>query len=525
MERRKDAFFAEMERQRDAVTFDEVLLKTGYSTIELPKISLVGRFSRNCPLKRPFVSAAMDTVTGYRMAIAMARLGGIGVIHRNMSPKKQAWHVARVKNHLNVRIADPPPVCVRDTATVEEVLNERRRKRYPFESFLVVDENGKLVGVITGQDFDFCVDKTRQVRTAMTPRSDLEVASPEISDDEAFEAMVRMKKKRLPLENEDGTVAGLFVFSDLVRARSGTNMHNTDERGNLRVAAAIGVGDGVLEHVELLLNERVDVVVVDTAHGDSERVLKAVRRVKMEFPMLDVVAGNVSEGDSARRLIEDGRADGVKVGQGPGSICSTRTVTGTGCPQMTAIHQCELAVRDSGVPVCADGGISTPAHVTLALAAGAESVMMGRMFAGTKETPGETLFRQGQRVKVYRGMGSRSAMRDSRASRERYSQSDKFAPEGVEAVVPYQGSVSEVVGNLEGWLRSSLGYVGASSIPELHEKADFRRISSEGRKESDPHDVTVTPEAVSSAAMDLSDDEAFDDEGFLDENDAADWYQ
>jgi IMP dehydrogenase len=491
--RRCDKFFELLEASGLAVTYDEVRLKTGYSVVAPNAVCLKARFSRRVPMKIPIVSAAMDTVTESRMAIAMAKLGGIGVIHRNLSPEEQKEEVRRVKFHLSGMIAKP--ITVTETMTLREIEAMRVEENFSFHTFPVLNADGKLVGLITQNDFDFCQDFGQTAAEIMT--RDLITAGNEISMDDAYRMMREAKKKVLPLVDGENHLAGMYLLSDLARVKSGSSVgHNVDGRGRLRVAAAVGTGNDAHERVDLLI-KYADAIVIDTAHGDSLPVFETLREIKKRYDV-DVVAGNVSEGESAQRLVEAG-ADGIKVGQGPGSICTTRIIAGIGCPQVTAVHSVARAIAGSDIPICADGGIEDSGSITIAIGAGADSVMLGKLLAGTKEAPGEVDFQANPPKKYYRGMGSLAAMMASASSRERYRQPDgsrdKLVPEGVEAVVPYVGDLETIMAQYLGGLRAGLGYVGAATIRELQEKADFRRISTAGIKESHPHGVQILRDA------------------------------
>ncbi|MCX6786400.1 MAG: IMP dehydrogenase [Candidatus Kaiserbacteria bacterium] len=491
--RKCDDFFEHLKKQDLAVTYDEVRLKTGLSKVMPSDVSLGSFFSRNVPLKIPIVSAAMDTVTESKMAIALAKLGGIGVIHRNLTPKQQSEEAQRVKFHLSGIIAKP--ITVLERMTMGEVETMRKERNFSFYSFPVINSNGKLVGLLTENDFDFCGDFSQPVSKIMTRA--LTVASPSISMNGAYDRMKKEKKKVLPLINSDGTLAGLYLFTDLKRILLGqSKMYNVDKNGRLRVAAAIGTGEEEMERLQEIA-DYVDAVVIDTAHGDSDPVFRMLKAIKKKYD-LDVVAGNISEGDSARRLVKAG-VDGIKVGQGPGSICTTRIVAGIGCPQVTAIYSVSKAIEGTNIPVCADGGIENSGSIPIAIGAGAHSVMLGKLLAGTTEAPGEVDFQFGSPMKYYRGMGSLSALESSRASRERYRQSDgggnTLVPEGVEAAVPYTGDLSTIMHQYIGGLQKGMGYVGAATIPELRKKADFWRITSTGMKESHPHGVRIMRDA------------------------------
>ncbi len=481
-------FFESLGRQ--GLAFDDVLLTTGHSRLEPSQIPLETRFSRNVPLKIPIVSAAMDTLTRHKMAIAVASHGGIGAIDRKLGPEDQASEVARVKHYLHGVI--DRPITVLAGETIEEILRRRAAKGYSFDTFPVIDQDGRLVGLMTETDFSFTGDKNRTAREEMTPLNELVVGCPGISPHDAWERMrLGGKKKVLPLVDGDGRLVGMYVFSDVERIISGdAQTYNVDGRGRLRVAAAIGVLDDAYKRVPLLIQKGVDVVIIDVAHADTAHVEETTRSLKQEYPDLDVVVGNISNGESARRLVNWG-ADGIKVGQGPGSICTTRSVTGAGGLQLTAIAKCALAIEGEGVPICGDGGFESSGHITIAIGAGADSVMLGRLLAGTDECPGEVVIRDGIPCKLYRGMGSPSSMQESQAARERYRQSNvapsKTVPEGVDGWVPYQGPVGKVLDSLIGGLQGGMGMVGAESIFDLQAKARFERLTSAGQQESRPH--------------------------------------
>ncbi len=492
---RKDTFFKKMNELGLALTYGDVLLASGHSTVPPSEVSLDTRFSRNVPLGIPVVSAAMNTVTEWRMAIAMAMLGGIGVIHRSLSPEEQASQVKRVKFYLNGLI--DKPVTARQDQTIEDILQHRAHKGWSFHSFPVVNSRGKLVGLLTKNDFDFCDDPQQVASKVMT--TNVITAPPKTSLTQAYKIMTKDRKKLLPLVDRQGLLTGVYIFSDVLRIRNETSVaHNVDSNHRLRVAAAVGTGDEALRRVGLM-HKRLDVVVIDTAHGDSKLVYETLRAVKRSYPKLDVVVGNVSEGASAKRLVDAG-ADGIKVGQGPGSICTTRVVAGIGRAQVSAVHDCVQAIRGSGVPVCADGGITYSGDITKAIGAGAHTVMLGRILASAEEAPGEIIIHQGQRKRSYDGMGSRKNMELSRASRERYRQdtssTDKVVPEGVASLVPLQGSTAAIVQEHLGGLRSGMGYVGAGTIEELRSKARFSRITAAGVTESHPHTVTIISEGA-----------------------------
>lgn len=488
----KAAFFETMAEQGLALTFDDVRLRTGRSHVTAQEVDTRSRFSRNVELNVPLVSAAMDTVTTSDMAIAMAKLGGLGVIHGGLSVREQRDEVRRVKLYLNGLIEKP--IAVEESQSVASVLEMCDKRNFDFRTFPVINKDYKFVGLLTQNDFDFCEDKSQTIEAVMTPQNEVKSALGSIAVAEAYELMKDHKKKTLPLRHEDGSVAGMYVLSDVLRAVHGNpSQYNLDSRGSLRVAAATTTDEEGLERIRQM-REYLDAVVIDTAQGDTDFVLKTLKDAHEEFPDLDVVAGNVSEAASARALAEAG-ADGIKVGQGPGSICSTRPETGIGCPQVTAVHECVKAVEGLDVPVCADGGLSHPGDISIAIAAGAHSVMMGSMLAATKETPGEVIgLEDGSMVKLYRGMGSPSALKDSAASRKRYGvegSSGKPLAEGIEAYVPYRGSVNEVVDHYVKALRKSMSYVGAENIEAHRERTGFWRITAGGLRESHPHDVRV----------------------------------
>jgi IMP dehydrogenase len=493
----KEAFFQDMAEQGLALTFDDVRLRTSSGRDAPPpeSVDVSSRFSRNVELKVPFVSAAMDTVTTADMAIAMAKLGGIGVIHAGLSIEGQKNEVRRVKYHLSGLIEKP--VGFEQTRSLESILNECAERKLDFRTFPIIDSDHRFAGLLTQNDFDFSEDLSLTASEVMTPASEVTTAPGIIPVEEAYNLMVKNKKKTLPLLDEQEKIAGLYVFSDVSRiVRGDAAQYNVDSRGRLRVAAAVPTGREAVERVEEMMGatgQFLDVVVIDTADGDSYYAFKTLEMIKNEFPDLDVVIGNISEGESAKELAEAG-ADGIKVGQGPGSICTTRIETGIGMPQVTAVYESVRAVEKYGVPICADGGIRNHGDISFAIAAGAHSVMMGSVLAGTKETPGEIIvLDSGARVKVYRGMGSPSAMRDSAASRKRYDENGigESLAEGVESHVPYKGSVVEIVDLCVKALRKSMKYVKAPDIESHRQNTRFRRITNAGLNESHPHDVKV----------------------------------
>jgi IMP dehydrogenase len=488
---KRDAFFSNVSDQGIALTYDDVRLTTGYSATLPDHINVESKFSRNVGLKMPIVSAAMDTVTEAEMAIAIAKLGGIGVIHKNFTAQEQVDQVAKVKYHLNGCIEKP--ICFDENVPIGEILAHRKERGFNFHSFLVTDSRHHLVGILTKNDFDFCEDHSLKARQVMT--KNVITGHPGIGLREAYRIMKESKKKAIPLVDKDGKVAGLYTFSDVKRILSGdSKSFNVDKNGRLRVAAAIGVYDDAYERVEKLVAEKIDLVIIDTAHGDSKGVIETLKVLKKRFD-IDVVVGNISEPESAERLCRAG-ADGLKIGQGPGSICTTRIIAGIGKPQVSAIYECAKVASKFGVPVCADGGLKFSGDIPIAIGAGAHSVMMGNMLAGTKESPGEFRFHQGVQYKVYRGMGSLGAMESNKGSRERYNQGkNDLVPEGMEGMVPYKGPLKEVLYQYIGGLKRGMGYVGAGNIEELRTIAQFVRITEAGKAESHPHDIVITREA------------------------------
>ena len=515
----KKKFFKRMRNLGLALTFDDVILKTGYSEVMPNDVALKTKFSRNVPLNIPIVSAAMDTLTEYRLAIELAKLGGLGIIHRNLTPEEQADQVQRVKFHLNgLNGLIENPISVYDDQTIEEVLHKKEDKRYSFDSFPVLNREGRLVGIITGNDFDFCNANSLTVRQVMT--SEPLTAEVGITLDQAYTTMTEHKKKVLPLVDANGGICGLYVWKDVNAIKSGKSVgYNIDPRGQLRVGAAIGVGEDALGRLDKLIKKGVDVVVIDTAHADSNpvyqfintsirqeppsqsigEILETAEEIRRRHLNIDIVVGNISEPKSAKRLLETGAVDGIKIGQGPGSICTTRIIAGIGCPQITAIYNCARIADFYEVPVCGDGGLQYSGDISKAIGAGAHSVMLGNMLAGTEEAPGDTVFVEGRQWKRYRGMGSMGAMMEHKGSRERYYQGGEgrhsLVPQGVEALVPFKGGLAEVISQYLGGLRSGMGYVGAATIAELREKADFRRVDSGGQRESHPHNVYITAES------------------------------
>jgi len=476
-----------------ALTFDDVLLVPAYSSVLPRDANLATQLTRSISLNTPLVSAAMDTVTEGRLAIAMASEGGIGIVHKNLSPAEQAREVAKVKRYESGVLRDP--ITIGPTVTVRQVMQLSRE--HGFSGFPVL-EGKTVVGIITNRDLRFEEDLDAPVKSKMTPRERLITVKEGASLEEAKRLMSKHRLERVLVVNDAFELRGLITVKDILKATEHPNACK-DSEGKLRVGAAVGVGPDNDERVELLVRAGVDVIVVDTAHGHSQGVLDRVKWVKKNYPQVQVIGGNIATGDAAKALADHG-ADGVKVGIGPGSICTTRIVAGVGVPQITAIVNVSNALKGTGIPLIADGGIRYSGDVSKALAAGANSVMMGGMFAGTEEAPGEVFLYQGRSYKSYRGMGSLGAMTDGSA--DRYFQgdisaanADKLVPEGIEGQVPYKGSVLTILHQLTGGIRSSMGYLGCKTINELHEKANFVEITSAGVRESHVHDVKITKEA------------------------------
>ena len=474
----------------DGLTFDDVLLVPAYSEV-LPKdVSLKTKFSRNIDLNVPFVTAAMDTVTEAKMAIAIAREGGIGVIHKNMSIAEQAHQVAIVKRAENGMIYDPVTISV--DATVKDALD--LMAEYHIGGIPVVDEERKLVGIVTNRDLRFETNMARPVKEVMT--SENLVVTHQKTDMESAANILRENKiEKLPVVDSEGKLVGLITFKDITKAKD-KPMACKDSKGRLRVAAGVGVTKDTLERMKALVDAGVDAIIIDTAHGHSASVIEKLREAKKAFPHIDIVVGNVATGEAAKMLVEAG-ADAVKVGIGPGSICTTRVVAGVGVPQLSAVYDVAKALEGTGVPLIADGGLRYSGDVVKALAAGGYSVMIGSLVAGTEESPGDTIIFNGRKFKSYRGMGSLEAMENG--SKDRYFQADtnekkKLVPEGIAARVPYKGTLYEVIYQLVGGLRSGMGYCGAPDIKTLN-NAKFVRITNAGVLESHPHDVSITSEA------------------------------
>ncbi len=479
----------------DGLTFDDVLLIPAYSEVLPREVSLASRFSRNITLNVPIVSAAMDTVTEAQLAIAIAREGGLGVIHKNMPIAEQARQVHAVKRAENGMIYDP--VTIRRGSTVADAL--RMMSEYHIGGIPVVDDNGKLVGIVTNRDLRFERNPQRLIDEVMTSEN-LVTTSQATSLEEAADILQSHKIEKLPVVDANCKLVGLVTYKDITKAKDKPNACK-DSLGRLRVAAGVGVTADSMERVDALVAAGVDAIVIDTAHGHSRGVASVLKAVKTKYPELDVVVGNIATGDAARYLVECG-ADGVKVGIGPGSICTTRVIAGVGVPQLSAVYDVAKALEGTGVPLIADGGIRYSGDIVKALAAGAHAVMLGGMLAGVEESPGDTIIYNGRKYKTYRGMGSLEAM--ERGSKDRYFQAGetdvkKLVPEGIAARVPYKGSLYEVVYQMLGGLRAGMGYCGAADIEALHH-ASFTRITNAGVAESHPHDVAITSEAPNYSA-------------------------
>ena len=481
--------FIEEKIAQEGMTFDDVLLIPAYSEVTPNMVALGSRFSRNIKLNIPIVSAAMDTVTEAEMAIAIAREGGIGVVHKNMSIAAQAAQVRKVKRAESGMIYDP--VTISKDETVGDAL--RLMKENHIGGIPVVDKEMKLIGIVTNRDLRFQTDMALPIAEVMTCKNLVTTNNPDLQD--ASKILLKNKIEKLPVVDENNKLIGLITYRDITKIQDYPNACK-DDKGRLRVAAGVGVTSDTLKRVEALVEAGVDAVVIDTAHGHSANVTNTLKAVKAAFPQIDVLVGNIATAEAAEYLIQAG-ADGIKVGIGPGSICTTRIVAGVGVPQLTAIFNAAKVAHQYGVPVIADGGLRYSGDVVKALAAGGDCVMIGSMLAGVEESPGETIIYNGRKFKSYRGMGSIEAM--EAGSKDRYFQSEKcdsskFVPEGIVARVPYKGTLSETIYQLIGGLRSGMGYCGAKDIEALH-NAKFVRITSAAVVENHPHDVTITKEA------------------------------
>ncbi len=476
-----------MRIRKRALTFEDVLLVPAKSEVLPKEVCLETKLTKNISLNIPFISAAMDTVTEYRAAIAMARLGGIGIIHKNMDVEAQVLQCKKVKKSESGMIIDP--VTIKKHQTLQDA--EDIMASYKISGVPVVDDDNKLLGILTNRDMRFTKDYTQLVQDKMTYMP-LITGKEGTTLDEAADIMHQSKKEKLPIIDDEGYLKGLITIKDINKRREYPNA-NKDDFGRLRVGAAIGVGQ--LDRAKALVEVGVDVLVLDSAHGHSKGILDTVKAIKSEMDV-DVIAGNVATAEATADLILAG-ADAVKVGIGPGSICTTRIVAGVGVPQISAIDECSAEGAKTGTPIIADGGIKFSGDVSKALAVGASAVMMGSALAGTEESPGEVILSQGRKFKSYRGMGSIGAM--TKGSTDRYFQegtaADKLVPEGIEGMVPYRGSIRDIIHQMVGGLRSSMGYLGSKDIPTFQERAEFVEITSAGLKESHVHDVTITNEA------------------------------
>ena len=478
----------------EGLTFDDVILLPAHSTVLPGEVNVSTKVSRNISLNIPLVSAAMDTVTESDFAIAMARQGGIGIIHKNMSIERQAAEVDKVKRSESGMIVRP--ITVRPNQKIRDAL--ALMKQYRISGVPVTDNENRLVGILTNRDLRFETNIDKEIQELMTKENLITVKEkPEgISLEEAKALLHKYRIEKLLVVDDDYKLKGLITIKDIEKVKKYPNSAK-DALGRLRVGAAVGVGEDTLDRVDALVEAGVDLIVVDTAHGNSQRVIDTVAKVKAHIDSVDVVAGNVATADGAKRLVDAG-ADAIKVGVGPGSICTTRIVAGVGVPQITAISWCAPVADEAGVPLIADGGIKYSGDIVKAIAAGAHAVMIGNLFAGTKESPGEIVLYQGRSYKVYRGMGSIDAMKQG--SKDRYFQEEteetsKFVPEGIEGRVPYRGPLADMVYQLVGGLRSGMGYCGAATIEDLRTKAQFVRITASGLRESHVHDVIITKEA------------------------------
>lgn len=482
--------FAQDKIASEGLTFDDILLLPAFSEVLPREVSIKSQFTRNIQLNTPIVSAAMDTVTEEKLAITIAREGGIGVIHKNMPLEEQTRQVRRVKRAESVMIHEP--ITIKKEGTVSDALN--LMKEYKIGGIPVVDSSGVLIGIVTNRDLRFQQDMNRVIEEVMTVENII-TTTRNTGLAEAAMILQAHKIEKLPVVDNNNKLIGLITYKDITKSKDRPNSCK-DDKGRLRVAAAVGVSADILERVSALEEAGVDAVVIDTAHGHTKTVIESLKKVKKKFPKLDVVVGNVGTAAAAKALVEAG-ADAIKVGIGPGSICTTRVIAGVGVPQLTAIYDVASAIQGSGVPVIADGGIRYSGDIVKSLAAGACSIMAGSLFAGVEESPGETIIYNGRKYKSYRGMGSLEAMQHG--SKDRYFQDmeddiKKLVPEGIAARVPFKGSLTEVIYQMIGGLRAGMGYCGAANIPAL-QKAQFVRITNAGVQESHPHDVTITREA------------------------------
>jgi IMP dehydrogenase len=478
---------------QEALTFDDVLLLPGYSEVTAKDVSLATKLTRNISLNLPLVSAAMDTVTESGLAIALAQEGGIGIVHKNLTVQEQAEQVRRVKKFESGVVKDP--ITIDHTATIAELIELTRANGI---SGVPVMKDGDLTGIVTRRDLRFETDTSQSISAIMTPRAQLVTVKEGASSDEVQRLLHQHRIEKILVVDDHGALAGLITVKDFDKAESFPDACK-DQFGQLRVGASVGTSADTDERVDALVSAGVDVLVVDTAHGHSLNVLNRVRWIKENFPSVDVIGGNIATADAARALADAG-ADGVKVGIGPGSICTTRIVTGMGVPQISAVANVAEALADTNIPLIADGGIRFSGDISKALVAGAHSVMLGGMFAGTEEAPGEVELYQGRTYKSYRGMGSIGAMAQKQGSSDRYFQdssqgSEKLVPEGIEGRVPYKGPVSAIIHQLMGGVRSSMGYAGCGTVHDMRTKPQFVRVTSAGMSESHVHDVSITKEA------------------------------
>jgi len=482
--------FLEDKVMYEGLTFDDVLLVPSYSEVLPREVDLSSMFTRNIKLNTPVISAAMDTVTEDELAIAIAREGGIGVIHKNMSIEKQATQIKRVKRAENVMIFDP--ITIGLDATVADAIS--LMTEYGIGGIPVIDKDRLLKGIVTNRDLRFESNRKRKITEVMTTK--LVTTNHQTNLDEAARIMRKHKIEKLPMVDEAGKLIGLITYKDITKSKDRPNSCK-DDKGRLRVAGAVGIAADTMERVAALIGSNVDAVVIDTAHAHSKNVIRILREIKKNNPDTEVVVGNIGTADAAKKLASEG-ADAVKVGIGPGSICTTRVIAGVGIPQLSAIYNVAKAIEGSGIPVIADGGIRYSGDIIKAIAAGADSIMAGSLFAGVEESPGETIIFNGRKFKAYRGMGSIEAMQQG--SKDRYFQDmeddiQKLVPEGIAARVPYKGTLSEVIYQMIGGLRSGMGYVGAKNIVTLKKDSKFVRITGSGIIESHPHDVSITRES------------------------------
>lgn len=478
----------------EGLTYDDVTLVTQYADFLPDDTSLVTRLTSRQTMNIPFVSAAMDTVTEAPMAIAMALAGGIGVIHKNLSEEDQAAQVARVKHYLNGLIAKP--ICFHSSDDINFLKSEKKRRGLKFGGFPILDDQDRLVGMVSGADIRYCKSGSEKLSEVMTKAAI--TAAPGTSLEEAYTIMRENKIGKLPLVDKDGRLAGLYSFTDVQQLIENKNpAYNRDSRHRLRVSASVSGGTGDYGRMERLAAEDVDVVVIDSAHGHTKGIIDMVRWIAKHYPDIDIIAGNIATSEAAIAL-RDAGAHAVKVGIGPGSICTTRVVCGVGIPQLTAIYNARKALQGS-IPVIGDGGIKLSGDVPKAIVAGADSVMLGSVLAGTEESPGEKILNGGRQYVVYRGMGSLAALKNGKGSRARYFQDNEaeedLVPQGIEGMVPYSGPVHRIMTQFCGGLRSTLGYCGCRTIAELQERGQFYRVTANGVREAHPHDVTITKEA------------------------------